>query len=917
MAGPTDQRNPIELLGEEFLDRRRRGERVTVSQYASLHPDHSDSIRRLFPAMLALERFRSSKSAVKPLEPALANDPRLDGLEQLGDYRIIREIGRGGMGVVFEAEQQSLQRRVAVKVFPRQTLQESRQLARFQREACTAAGLHHTNIVPVFGVGEQDGLHYYVMQRILGTSLNEVIDGSSSLTSGPRSAAETRRYLVNATSTESSDGKHPSADDRASQPEEAGTTDTNRNADSQPKTKPSGSGRSTWAAVARIGIQVTDALDYAHSHGVVHRDIKPGNLVLDPDGTVWVTDFGLATVLETEDPTTSAEVAGTLRYMSPEQINGKTDARSDIYSLGLTLYELAVGRPALEDDDRAALLSKILSGTIMPPRVVCPQIPRDLQAIVMKAIARRPEERYQHAADLRDDLRRFVEGRSVSARPVNPGVRLGRWARRNRIVASLSAALLLFAIVSFAVIGAKWRESVAQNRRAEENLAVALESMDQILERFASGWMAHPPAANIVEGGDSESALEFHMAVTDHSAAVLQNSLKFYDQFAQHNPADPRLKSDTSKVHRRVGDIYQRLGQYESAEQAYRRSLSFLPTGTDIDAVDRLQIARTRNQLGLSMYATSRFDQAEAEFRHALSLLETGMPDDATTTSERARVLTDLAQCLSLTFRWQEARSTQLRAVQLLEGLVDEQSGETTHRLELARAYRSYHRLISFRNRDEDDVSAAERERIRVAGVQILEQLVEEFPGVPDYRCELSDMLVTTARRPSRAEEQPDDQAAGDLQRGIDLARELTQSHPTIPRYRTVLARSLTALAEQLRSESPEESARLFAEAIAHYRGLTEDFEDIPVYRFLIVRAIDDQAENLVSLERHADARAALEEAIEQQNVYTELRPDNRYGTRKLGHLYADLAECLAALGLEQAASEAKSKSEQLLPARG
>ena len=165
MIDQTEDRNPVEALGEEFLERRRRGEQATVHEYVTAHPRLADEIRRLFPTMLAMERFKVSKFSSSDGDPVVMD---ISGLEQLGDFRIIREIGRGGMGVVYEAEQQSLGRRVAVKVFPRQALRDSRQLRRFHREARTAASLHHTNIVPVFGVGEQDGLHYFVMQRIDG-----------------------------------------------------------------------------------------------------------------------------------------------------------------------------------------------------------------------------------------------------------------------------------------------------------------------------------------------------------------------------------------------------------------------------------------------------------------------------------------------------------------------------------------------------------------------------------------------------------------------------------------------------------------------------------------------------------------------------------------------------------------------------
>jgi len=241
---------------------------------------------------------------------------------------------------------------------------------------------------------------------------------------------------------------------------------------------------------------------------------------------VWVTDFGLATVLDAERQS-SPDVVGTLRFMAPEHIGGEQDARSDIYSLGLTLYELLTLRPAFEAEGRAKIIHKILDGELNAPRTLRPEIPRDLEAIVLKATACDPRRRYESASALAADLRRFVEGRPVCARRIGSVGRLWRWTRRNPIVASLSAALLVVALSSFLLITAKWREVVVQNRRAEDNLSVALESMDQILERFASSWMAHPTATVSVDGDTATSGGEFQIAVSDYNAAVLQDTLKF------------------------------------------------------------------------------------------------------------------------------------------------------------------------------------------------------------------------------------------------------------------------------------------------------------------------------------------------------------------------------------------------------
>ena len=289
-------------------------------------------------------------------------------LERLGDYRILREVGRGGMGVVYEAEQESLGRRVALKVLPDSALADAQQVLRFQREARAAARLHHTNIVPVFGVGQDDGHHYYVMQFIPGMGLDAVLEelrrlrrgagsasppGGRSRSNGAVSAAEVAGAILTggfSMAEGAGEVRQPGTTLAASSsaPLVRAATRAPRPADSSVISLPGGSAdslgrsdpdRTFFRSVARIGLQIAEALEYANRQGVLHRDIKPSNLLLDPKGNVWVADFGLAKAADAEDITHSGDIVGTVRYMAPERFVGKCDARSDVYALGLTLYE--------------------------------------------------------------------------------------------------------------------------------------------------------------------------------------------------------------------------------------------------------------------------------------------------------------------------------------------------------------------------------------------------------------------------------------------------------------------------------------------------------------------------------------------------------------------------------------------------
>jgi WD40 repeat protein/serine/threonine protein kinase len=417
----------------------------------------------------------------------------------MGDFRILREIGRGGMGVVYEAEQESLGRRVALKVLLGPAAQDAKLLARFHRESRTAAKLHHTNIVPVFDVGQQNGLCYYAMQFIRGQALDEVFRELQRLRTGrmPGSAKEAaapagalaRSLWTGEYEPAAANGmaKHEAEPTPAVEPvpEPAETTSA-----ALPDHSELSSVASNYLRycrnVARLGLQVAQALAYAHAHGIIHRDIKPANLLLDTSGVLWVSDFGL---VKTQDPalTDTGDLVGTLRYMAPERFRGKCDALADVYALGLTLYELLVLRPAFDGKDRLHLVEQIGRQEPARLRALDPRIPRDLETIVMKTIEKDPRRRYASANDLAEDLRRYLADEPIKARRIGPLERLGRWGRRNPVVAGLSAAVVLMAALGFAgVFGqmqvAQAHEQQANQQRDEaralaEKLQAALEEL--------------------------------------------------------------------------------------------------------------------------------------------------------------------------------------------------------------------------------------------------------------------------------------------------------------------------------------------------------------------------------------------------------------------------------------------------------
>jgi serine/threonine protein kinase/WD40 repeat protein/Tfp pilus assembly protein PilF len=450
--------DPLDIVAEEFIRRLRAGDHPSLSEYAARHPELAERIKALFPALVEME---AAGSAVGPLAGTPQRAPRVP--VRIGEFRILRTVGEGGMGVVFEAVQESLGRHVALKVLARG--RGATYLERFRREARAVARLHHTNVVPVFAVGEAEGVHYYAMQFIHGQSLDAVLREVRALrrpgAGSPLEAAASSLAATVARSLQDGDFAAPAPEARVPQ------------APTHPAARselPNQSEGVYYREAARLGTQAAEALAYAHGQGVLHRDVKPSNLLLDTQGTLWITDFGLAKADDSDDLTQTGDVVGTLRYMAPERFSGRADARSDVYALGATLYELVTLRPAFPHSDRLELLERITREVPPAPRRFEPRIPRDLETIVQKAMARDPIDRYRSAADLAADLHRFLSDRPILARRASPVEELWRWARRNRMVAGLAASialLLVFAAVGAALAAFQMGRDRDHARRAE------------------------------------------------------------------------------------------------------------------------------------------------------------------------------------------------------------------------------------------------------------------------------------------------------------------------------------------------------------------------------------------------------------------------------------------------------------------
>ncbi len=404
---------------------------IDVSGVIEDHPQLEQQIRELIPSLTALYQICPLEEEARTRE---VGGFRKNRRTMLGDFALGREIGRGGMGVVYEAIQVSLGRRVALKVLPFAAVLDKRQLQRFKNEAQAAAALHHQNIVPVFAVGCERGVHFYAMQYIEGQDLS--------------AALSQLRHLCGGDPVSKSCDAHERENVKR-YPPAAADAETRRY-----DTSTAGGfckGDEYFRTIAEMAVQAAEGLDYAHQQGIVHRDIKPSNLMLDDDGKIWITDFGLAQIESDMTLTGTGDMVGTLRYMSPEQISGRptdVDHRSDVYGLGATLYELATLQPPHGAHTRAELMHERKHRDPKTPRAIDPTIPLDLETIILKAISKTPDARYRTAGAFAADLRHFLEGRPIAARRPDLRARAGEWMKQNRHLVA-SACILAFGVVLF------------------------------------------------------------------------------------------------------------------------------------------------------------------------------------------------------------------------------------------------------------------------------------------------------------------------------------------------------------------------------------------------------------------------------------------------------------------------------------
>ncbi|MEM6981035.1 MAG: serine/threonine-protein kinase, partial [Planctomycetota bacterium] len=529
-----------------------------LSQLAMQHPDLADTFRVY---VSSIDRLHDATAGMRQQNLWSSGDSVEPDEKRLGDYRLLREVGRGGMGSVYEAQQVSLDRRVAIKILPLASSLGEKNLARFRNEAAAAAQIQHPNIVPVHSVGSESGVHFYTMPFIDGLPLDQVIAS-----------------LANDDQDNVADFPAAAKSDR-------------------------------WQFAVEIGIQAANALHAAHEVSVIHRDIKPSNLLIDSSEKLWITDFGLARCQQQDGLTQTGDLVGTLRYMSPEQAAAqpeRIDHRTDIYSLGATLYELVTLTSAFEEVSGSDLLFAV--GHKDPPRIskLCPNIPRDLEAVIDKAMTKERDGRYVTAKALADDLTAVLNGTPTQARPITAVRQAGRWINRHQssVVLGAVACLILAAILSGVTAFALHKKMVADQNfdRAERNFKTFRTAIDRIGVRLGDELRGIPGAETVRRD-------------------MLLETLTYYQDFVEQSGYEPDFQYDLARAYSRMGELNEQVGQFADAVTAYQQAAGRYATLAN-QLPDDLLILRSlglcKNNLGAALAKQDKYERAMEHYRDAV-----------------------------------------------------------------------------------------------------------------------------------------------------------------------------------------------------------------------------------------------------------------------------------------------------------
>jgi serine/threonine protein kinase len=782
------------------------------------------------------------------------------------DYEVLGELGHGGMGVVYKARQISLNRIVALKMIGAGAHASPQLRARFHIEAEAVASLQHPNIVQVYEVGEHDNCPYMAMEFLDGGSLDEQLAGKPQ---PPRAAAALVETLAR-------------------------------------------------------------AMHCAHQRGIIHRDLKPANILLHgatpeketkelrgglkedtPAHTPspcypWfsaipkITDFGLAKRLaEGKGQTSTGAIIGTPSYMAPEQARGRVHdvgPATDVYALGALLYEMLTGLPPFRAATSMATLAKVISEEPTAASRLCPKLPRDLDTICLKCLEKEPAKRYVSAEVLADDLRRFLDGVPIAARPVTLWERSWKWTKRRPAVAALvGVSITAVALLAGSFVWSYGRV-LGERDRARTSLLVARRAVDDLYTKMATERLFDEPKLDPL------------------CQELLEKAQILYEELAQEHSADPALRRDTALAWFRLGEIY-RLRDGPAA-QAYGQAITqqeALHREAPAEPAFRQDLANSHNWLAELLREQGRTaDEAEHHYRAALELqqgLADEFPDEPTYRMELARSYYNLGILQRETNRLPEARQHYNRAVDLLTELHATDPAQQNYRQDLARALINRGSLYSLTGRpNEAGLDYAQ-------AIKLLAQLKEEFPIRGAYRFELA--LARQHQGNLLWRQGRHSEAQGEHRESLALLQALVADFSSRPRYQKDMANALKNLGSSLAlGGDPKGAAKCWNQARALAETLVKKCSDVADYQALLGRTLGNLAWLQTEQENWPEARRLIDLGLERMRLALQPNPIRPDYLKELRSQYQDLAETCVRLGDHRAAVKAAANLAGVSPDR-
>lgn len=824
-------------------------DQTAISELPTLDPSEIPSLVAPTPAT-RVSPAAAERTQVKPL--------------RIGNYEVVDELGRGGMGVVYKARHHDLERFVAIKMILAGGYASAESARRLRIEAEAVARLQHPNIVQIFDVGEHDGQPFLVLEYLQAGNLARKIAGKPQ---PPRVAAELIRTL-------------------------------------------------------------SRAIDYAHINGILHRDLTPSNVLLSALGVTprtgaagpaavldlaqampKITDFGLAKRLDDDASQTRAGVVmGTPSYMAPEQASGNLQDAGpscDIYSLGAILYELLSGRPPFIAETALLTIEQVLQQEPVPPTRLQPRLPRDLETICLKCLEKEPAKRYASAGALADDLDRFLKGEPIFARRTGAAARVWRWSKRRP---ALAALIVVSAAATVALLaGSYWSNGLirAERDRAEDNLSLSLRAVDGMLTEVGEVDFAYEPRLD------------------EKRLALLARALALYQEFLARQADDPRLQLETAQAHRRIGDIERWLGNQEAAGAAYERAIPLFerlrleqPTRPEM----RRWLAYCQNYLGEVHRQSSRPQLAERAYARAMAQsaeLKQEFPESVEYAQDLARAKYNAGILFRETNRADQAEKALTAAELELESLTKSHADDASLRQDLARVKLNLGAVYRATARSDRAIACDDE------AIQLYAALAKAFPQQREYRYELA---VAHSNRGNVYNRLGDNERAqGDYQAAGELLRKLIDDYPSAPSLRQELANTYNSLAAaQAAAGDVGGAQQTWTKAVELLRELVAQHGSVPAYRADLGMTLGNLGWALAKQKQFAQAHEMLTEGVGHLQEFVRTNPDHPdYGPglhshlKELGRVSLELKDHASAAAAAQAlvAFNRQSANESLAAA--